>query len=152
MMSCAALAAVLSAGVVPGQETTRYGNRGPEVQGPSERPVAPFDFAQGAGRPDPTQYDKMTSVHRSPDPWFGRDKAQHFVVSFLTTGAVSYSARRRWNCTRPQGVEWGLGLTLSLGVGKEIRDRFHPDSRASLRDLAADLLGAACGVLLVSWW
>jgi uncharacterized protein YfiM (DUF2279 family) len=98
-----------------------------------------------------TSWDQ-TPVHISSDPWFGKDKARHFVVSFLVMGAVSYSEQHRWNCGRSQGVKWGFGLTLSLGICKEIRDLRHPESRASLRDLAADLLGAACGALLVAWW
>jgi putative lipoprotein len=118
----------------------------------SLRHFAPFDFAHGAGQSDlTTNKNKMTARH-APDPWFGKDKAQHFVVSFLTTGAVSYSAQHRWNRDRSQGVKWGLALSLSLGICKEIRDLRHPGSRASVRDLAADLLGSACGALLVSWW
>jgi len=99
-----------------------------------------------------TPFGNKTAVRHASDPWSGKDKAQHFVVSFLATGAVSYSAYHRWNCGRSQSVKWGLGLTLSLGICKEIRDLFHPDARASLRDIAADLFGAACGALLVSWW
>jgi uncharacterized protein YfiM (DUF2279 family) len=92
------------------------------------------------------------AFQKSPDAWLARDKAQHFIVSFLMTGAAGYAARTRWNWNRPESVKWSVGLTLSLGVMKELRDRRHPGSRASLKDLTADVLGIASGVLLLSWW
>jgi uncharacterized protein YfiM (DUF2279 family) len=92
------------------------------------------------------------AVRKSVDAWFAKDKAQHFVVSFLLTGAASYATRTRWNWSRPESVKWGVGLTLSLGILKEIRDLRHPRTQASLKDLTADILGVASGVLLLSWW
>lgn len=92
------------------------------------------------------------AVQKSPDAWLARDKARHFVVSFLMTGAAGYAARTHWNWNRPESVKWGVGLTLSLGVMKELRDLRHPGAQASLKDLTADVLGIASGVLLLSWW
>jgi putative lipoprotein len=100
------------------------------------------------------------------DSWLGKDKARHFVASFLMTGAASYAARHQWHRPRFEGVVWGVGLTMTLGVIKELRDRRsgqpdqrsgspdrrHPGSRASIRDLAADLAGAAAGAALLAWW
>ncbi len=86
------------------------------------------------------------------DPWFGRDKAQHFVVSFLVTGAVGYTAHAKWDCTRAESVNTAVGFTISLGCLKEIRDDWRSHSQASWKDLFADLLGTVAGVLLVSWW
>jgi putative lipoprotein len=92
------------------------------------------------------------SISKAPDKWIGKDKARHFVASFLMTGAVSYSANHHWKCGRPESVQWGFGMTLTLGTLKEIRDIRHPGAQASLKDLAADFLGAACGALLLSGW
>jgi uncharacterized protein YfiM (DUF2279 family) len=150
----AALAAVATAGSVPVRPPARPGGIGPAAERITQEPrFRPF-FENWGRAEDEFQMppgDEIR-VRRAPDPWFGTDKAQHFVVSFLVMGAVSYSEQHRWNCSRSQGVKWGFGLTLSLGICKEIRDLRHPESRASLRDLAADLLGAACGALLVAWW
>jgi uncharacterized protein YfiM (DUF2279 family) len=95
---------------------------------------------------------QTAAVQKSPDAWLARDKAQHFVVSMLMTGAAGYVAHTRWNWNHPESVKWGVGLTLSLSIAKELRDRRHPGSRASLKDLTADVLGIASGVLLLSWW
>jgi putative lipoprotein len=89
---------------------------------------------------------------KAPDRWSGRDKARHFTVSFMAAGAAGYEARHRWNRGRTKGVQWGFGAALSAGILKEICDMRRPGGCASLRDLAADLAGAACGCLLVSWW
>ena len=91
-------------------------------------------------------------VCHAADPWFGRDKAQHFVVAFLSAGAAGYAARHRWNRGRTRAVRWGFGAALSAGILKEIADIRRPGGRASFRDLAADLAGAAGGSLLLSWW
>jgi putative lipoprotein len=88
----------------------------------------------------------------APDRWFGRDKAQHFTVSFMMAGSAGYAARHRWNRGRAAGVEWGFGAAISAGILKEIFDRWRPGHQASLRDLAADVAGAAAGCVLVSWW
>lgn len=87
-----------------------------------------------------------------PDRWFGRDKAQHFTVSFLAAGAAGYAAQHRWNRSRAAGVQCGFGAALSVGILKEIYDMRRPGGRASFRDIAADLAGAAGGSLMVSWW
>jgi putative lipoprotein len=112
----------------------------------------PAENGNGSECESRTSSGDQIPVHRPPDPWFGRDKARHFVVSFLTTGAAGYSAQHRWKCDRARGVKWGFALSLSLGICKEIRDLRHPGASASFRDLAADLMGSACGAMLVSWW
>jgi uncharacterized protein YfiM (DUF2279 family) len=91
-------------------------------------------------------------VKKTSDAWFAKDKAQHFTLSFLSTGALSYLMHAKWNRCRPEGVKWGIGLTLSLGIFKEIRDIRYPKAQASLKDLFADGAGVACGILLLSWW
>jgi len=94
----------------------------------------------------------LSAAQKSPDPWFARDKARHFTASLLTTGALSYLARVKWNRGRQESVKWGIGLTISLGLVKEIRDMRHPGAFASMKDFFADGAGAVCGTLLLSWW
>ncbi len=118
--------------------------------------TSPFDPLRGAGGGTSPDFRKPGvsggAVHEAPDRWLGRDKAQHFAVSFLAAGAAGYAARHHWNRGRQQGMRWGFGAALSGGILKEICDLRHPRAQASLRDLAADLAGAAGGALLLSWW
>lgn len=116
-------------------------------------PVDPLTVEWGRLRPE-VQKPGMSggAVRETQDRWFARDKAQHFVASFLMAGAAGYSVNHRWNRGRSQGVQWGFGAALSGGILKEIKDLRHPGARASLKDLAADLAGAAAGALLLSWW
>jgi VanZ family protein len=47
---------------------------------------------------------------------------------------------------------WSAALsTLTIGAIKEVRDRYHPGSTASFRDLAADGAGILIGMLLFSY-
>jgi uncharacterized protein YfiM (DUF2279 family) len=94
-----------------------------------------------------------TGTPKPADRWFAADKARHFTVSFLSTGAISYTANHRWHLPPGQRLAWSAGVTVSLGIAKEIRDLRRPDrGMASLKDLGADLAGAAAAAVLVSRW
>jgi putative lipoprotein len=134
----------------PGVSEIFAGADQPVAANSSAGPSAGRGMISGGAWPFPSRNRRPADGR--PDPWFGRDKAQHFVVSFLMTGAVSYAAARRGDCGRRQARAWGPGVTLSLGALKELRDLRHPGSQASFRDLAADAAGAAFGTLLLSWW
>jgi len=83
-----------------------------------------------------------------PDPWFGRDKAIHFSVSFALAGNAyaDSSAFTKRTCIR---VLSGVGVALSAGIAKELADRYDGGD-ASWRDLAWDAVGTATGTL-VAW-
>lgn len=81
------------------------------------------------------------------DPWFGRDKALHFVASAAIQGATHAVLRAR-------GLDYGpasrsaAAVTLSIGVGKEWWDK-RRGGDPSVRDIAWDAAGvtaAAVGV------
>lgn len=86
------------------------------------------------------------------DSWFGRDKAKHFVASFLIAGAGSWWTRHRCGRGRGESVRFGMGFALSLGVVKEFCDGRSPRGRFSWKDVAADLLGVSLGGLLLGGW
>jgi uncharacterized protein YfiM (DUF2279 family) len=82
------------------------------------------------------------------DPWFARDKALHYGASF-TLALGGYALGGQLTPREPPRLAAGALLSLSLGVGKEIADRYtggHP----SWRDLGWDVLGTASG-LTVAW-
>ncbi|MBN2201228.1 DUF2279 domain-containing protein [bacterium] len=91
------------------------------------------------------------AVIRGGDSWFGADKARHFTASFLLTGAVSRTLHVHGHENRSRSLAAGVAFTVSLGGLKELLDRTGR-GHASWKDMAANLLGAGCGVLLVAWW
>ncbi|MBI1809635.1 MAG: hypothetical protein HYR75_07040 [Gemmatimonadetes bacterium] len=81
------------------------------------------------------------------DPWFGRDKAAHFVVSALIQGSAH--AALRWRGASYAQASWGAaGATAAAGIGKELWDR-HQHRDFSLRDLTWDGIGGATGAVVV---
>jgi putative lipoprotein len=92
------------------------------------------------------------SALRKGDSWFGPDKARHFAASFILTGTVSRTLHVRGHESRRLSLAAGVGCTVSLGGLKEILDRRTGRGHASWKDMAANLLGAGCGALLLSWW
>ena len=84
---------------------------------------------------------------RPPDPWFGPDKAKHFVVS----AAIQSAAHTVWraNGRDYRAAAWqAAAVTMSVGVGKELWDR-HRGRVFSWKDLGADAAGGAVGAVLI---
>jgi VanZ family protein len=76
--------------------------------------------------------------------WTAPDKQLHFAASFAVAASLSVKG---WD----EGES--VGATVGIGLLKEAYDATLKPSKprgASLRDLAADVLGAVLGVLLVS--
>ena len=84
------------------------------------------------------------------DPWWGYDKAQHFVASGLVTLSAQYAYEVKFGGSR-RGVLPASALTsLSVGLAKEIYDVRRPRGTGfSRRDLAWDALGTAAAVVFV---
>lgn len=73
------------------------------------------------------------------DSWVGEDKFKHFTASFWVTGI---SANITHHSTSPSdALAVGIGLSLTVGLAKEIRDGFQPGNHFCWKDLVWDLLG-----------
>lgn len=76
--------------------------------------------------------------------WLGSDKTLHFAASFAIAASWRVEGERE---------ETAAGLTISLGVAKEIYDAtFRPAGHgrgASRKDLLVDVLGTAAGILFM---
>lgn len=69
---------------------------------------------------------------KAKDPWFGKDKLKHFVVSAVVAGAGYYVAHSKMKMKKENARAASAGVTLGLGLGKEymtesIRTRGFPD-------------------------
>jgi uncharacterized protein YfiM (DUF2279 family) len=84
------------------------------------------------------------------DLWFGKDKADHLVVSAFLTGFGYYAARKEMHFSDPGGKNAGACFSISLGLMKEVHDKRRPRGMFSLKDLGADILGIGLGYLICS--
>jgi len=75
------------------------------------------------------------------DKWNGKDKAEHFAVSF----AVGFATGNQW----PENKPLAIGVAMIPGLLKEVSDR--STTGFSGKDLVADLLGASLGVYSAHW-
>ncbi len=81
------------------------------------------------------------------DPWFGKDKLYHFVGSAVIQSA-GHTLGRAAGLDYREAAWTAAGITLTVGVAKEVHDR--ADGRYfSWRDLTADAAGGATGAVVV---
>ena len=80
----------------------------------------------------------------SQDPWFGPDKAKHFVISAGIAGAATLAAENHgWE--DGEAFVPALGLTFAIGAGKEAYDARVKKTGWSWRDLTWGMLGGLAG-------
>ena len=84
-----------------------------------------------------------------PDPWFGIDKVKHFFMSAFIT-SVSYSALQLTRANHSSAMAGAIGISMAVGVGRELHDMRVPGNLFSVRDLTWDAIGTAAGAALVS--
>ena len=84
------------------------------------------------------------SFRHAGDPWWGADKAKHFVVCGLAGAAAASSAQHADRADGPAFLI-GIGVSAGLGVGKETYDARIKGTYFSGKDLVWDLLGGAVG-------
>lgn len=83
------------------------------------------------------------------DPWFGKDKLKHLSSAFMLTTTGYYIQHKIVQLDGDQSIVNSGLITISLGMGKEIRDAYQPDGFFSLRDLLADSAGIALAVIFI---
>lgn len=94
----------------------------------------------------------VTAVRKqSPeDRFLAPDKAQHFMFSIIATVFTSQMLERKAGTGHRNSLQMAGGVTLTLGIGKEIRDSRQPRNHFSWKDLLADVAGIAVGLVLAN--
>ena len=82
------------------------------------------------------------------DSWFGKDKADHLLVSGFLTAMSFYVFKEEQNYSKTKSLNLSIASAFSIGVLKEIRDGLLTNRAASVKDLVADILGIGIGVFL----
>lgn len=84
------------------------------------------------------------------DKWLASDKVKHFSVSFALVLLAKVAAKEGLKFDRAASTASAVGSTLLVGFVKEVIDDLNPNNLFSLKDLAADLLGIALALLILS--
>lgn len=91
-----------------------------------------------------------TAFTPAHDPWTGFDKVQHATFSFLWVLGSQYVLVNKADWGETRALPLSTGLSASLGIAKELYDWRLSDSRYfSRRDLVANFVGIAVGILLI---
>jgi uncharacterized protein YfiM (DUF2279 family) len=106
--------------------------------------------AAAAAGAAPTRAAPPDSVRPSVvvDRWLGADKARHALLAGFVY-AVGFSGARLAGLDRRSALAVATGPVVVVSLGKEARDR-RAGGRFSVRDLAADALGAAAYAALLA--
>ncbi len=92
-------------------------------------------------------YGQTVPPHR--DAWFGIDKIKHFFMSAFIE-SVTYSALQAARVSHRAALGSAIGLTMAVGVGREIHDKRTPGNIFSVRDLTWDAVGGTAAAVLLS--
>lgn len=90
-----------------------------------------------------------TVVPARDDPWSGPDKVRHFGASALIAAAAAQHEKNQ-NASDCQAFRFGITVSASAGLAKEVIDEHIRHVGWSWRDLAADGLGVLAGSLIVA--
>ncbi len=84
------------------------------------------------------------------DPWWGYDKAQHFVASGLVTVSAQYLYEVKGGASRRGALPAAIVTSLGVGIAKEVFDVVRPYGTGfSRRDLVWDALGTAAAAAVI---
>jgi putative lipoprotein len=90
-------------------------------------------------------YGQAAVVHQ--DAWFGIDKLKHFLMSAFIE-SVSYSALQAMGVNHRSAMGGAIGISLGVGVAREVHDMRVPGNIFSVRDLTWDAIGTGAGAVL----
>lgn len=117
-----------------------------QTSNPSAHPPIPLSVLAFS---ETTEADSVLNPGRD-DPWLAFDKVQHTTFSFLWTLGNQYMFVNKAEMRERQALPVSVATTAAIGVAKEIYDwRVGPTRYFSTRDLVADLVGIAAGVLVI---
>lgn len=104
-----------------------------------------FTFAQTPAADSAAAKQRL----RANDPWLGKDKADHLMLSAALTAAQYYALHRELEMPSRRSLQAAVISTAAIGIAKEIYDATARKRFASKKDLIADVLGMALTVVLI---
>ena len=89
-------------------------------------------------------------VSKTQDKFFAPDKAQHLMGSLISTVFFYKLLEGSANAGVRESKYLAGGITLSLGISKEILDNRDPKNHFSWKDLVADIAGIGIGFVIIN--
>lgn len=114
--------------------------------------VGAYAVVDAGTNAEPQFQNKARTPGRPPprDRWIAMDKAKHLGGSALLTLSAQYVLVVKSGWTRDDALPLSVGTAASIGLAKELYDRYAGPTRFfSTKDLVADALGIALGVLVI---
>ena len=107
------------------------------------------------GSPDLPSDDKNNEIRnlkesKIPDRFFAPDKAQHLMGSLISTVFIYKVFEGSADAGTRESRYLAGGITLSLGISKEIFDSKDPKNHFSWKDLIADIAGIGLGFIIIN--
>ncbi len=84
------------------------------------------------------------------DAWLAPDKGKHFLGSLMLTVFTARALHQEFGVSDRRSRRIGVGVSLSLGLIKEMRDRRQPGNHFCWKDLLANLGGIGVAIVLLN--
>jgi putative lipoprotein len=89
------------------------------------------------------------TIKQAQDPWFGKDKIQHFAVSTVIGAGTAQFAKNK-GATNCDAFRAGIGMTIIIGTGKETYDKYIKGTFWNWKDMVWNLAGGFIGSAAVA--
>ncbi len=106
------------------------------------------DTAYVAADSSVSESEKELKIQKWHDSFIAKDKAQHFLGSFILAGAIGLAGERFADAGKQESLLAGATISFSLGVLKEGYDSTRPRNRFSWKDLLADAAGVGLALIV----
>lgn len=93
--------------------------------------------------------DSLNNQSTIRDRWLAEDKAFHFASSAFITAGGFYFLYQEQDVARDKSLLISVGVSLAIGIGKEIYDRGKPNHVLSWKDLVADVAGIGVAMIIL---
>ena len=84
------------------------------------------------------------------DQMFAPDKGHHLMASAFLAGFSFYALRQEFDASESAANSGAIGLSLSIGIAKEIYDGVSGKGTPSFKDIIADAAGIAAAILILN--
>jgi uncharacterized protein YfiM (DUF2279 family) len=85
------------------------------------------------------------------DEWISEDKLLHVVTSAFFVGFSYRAYHGEFDNPAGDSRVFAVSVTAFAGIGKELYDMSSPNQTASWKDIAADAVGIALGLVLFTY-
>lgn len=113
--------------------------------------IRSFDFSQGEkNHSQPAVNYKKFALKQPTDKWFSKDKWMHLSSAYIITLHGAYTSNHFFLLEKQPSLNFSVGMSIGLALGKEFYDAYGKDTYFSWKDLLYDLAGSALGYMTLT--